>query len=651
MRLPPTAEAAVLNSVQCAKQAGYRHGNRNGCIRETRTAILDEIELWIRDFDKPPVYWLNGLAGTGKSTIAQTIAERTFADGRLGASFFCSRDFEDRRSLQSIFPTLAVQLARRYTEFRSTFIQLVQSDPEIVHESLYNQMKNLIVQPLAESSISTVIVIDALDECKDEEPASAILSVLGHFVVEVPNIKFFITGRPESRIREGFRLPLMAKVTDVFVLHEIEQGQVDNDIRLFFRHSFLELKTRRHGLDGWPSEEQLDVLCRRAGGLFVHATATVRFIGERNNGPREQLDRLLRSQGSHVLEGRTKFNANATLDSLYISILQEAFGDDHPENDPRIRSVLGAVVLATNPLSPSAIAALLGFGSGEVFPILSSIHSLLVLQEDIDQPVRPFHKSFPDFIIDPTRCADPRFRVHPSDHHAELLLGCLETMNRELEQNMCKLPDGVLNSEVVDLRERTNKHIGQVLEYACRSWHKHLVRTIPARIAPVLHRFLKEKFLFWLEVMSVLGAAKEAVHALEATAKCELVEVCHIPPLVHFKNSLGLEPGAVNPQPCRRLLTFRNHILRGHQPVCTAHISFSAPPIPPNLDHTRAVQTIRPSHGKGRARATILVGLNCSHLVHRDYTVRVCLVTVQQGNRNRRLGIRCNPRCSNSHPT
>ena len=65
-------------------------------------------------------------------------------------------------------------------------------------------MKKLIVRPLAESAVSTVIVIDALDECKDEEPASAILSVLGQFVTEVRNVKFFITGRPESRIREGF---------------------------------------------------------------------------------------------------------------------------------------------------------------------------------------------------------------------------------------------------------------------------------------------------------------------------------------------------------------------------------------------------------------------------------------------------------------
>ena len=55
------------------------------------------------------IFWLNGLAGTGKSTIAQTFAETAFADGKLGASFFCSRDFEDRSNLQTIFPTIAFQ--------------------------------------------------------------------------------------------------------------------------------------------------------------------------------------------------------------------------------------------------------------------------------------------------------------------------------------------------------------------------------------------------------------------------------------------------------------------------------------------------------------------------------------------------------------
>ena len=207
-------------------------------MKGTRGAVLNGIELWARDFDRSPVYWLNGLAGTGKSTIAKTIAERLFADGRLGASFFCSRDFEDRRNLQVIFPTLATQLARKYIKFRSIFTPLIRSDPNIAYESLYDQMKNLIVQPLNESDISTVIVVDALDECEDEESASAVLFVLGRLVSEIPKVKFFLTGRPEPRISEGFRLPLLAEMTDVFVFHAVEPDQVDGDIRLLQKQFF-----------------------------------------------------------------------------------------------------------------------------------------------------------------------------------------------------------------------------------------------------------------------------------------------------------------------------------------------------------------------------------------------------------------------------
>ena len=443
-------------------------------------------------------------------------------DGRLGASFFCSRDFEDRRNLQLIFPTLATQLARKYTEFRSILVPLIQSDPEIAYESLYNQMEKLVAQPLNESGISTVIVIDALDECEDEESASAILSVLGRLVSEIPRVKFFLTGRPEPRISEGFRLPLLAEMTDVFVLHAVEQDQVDSDIRLFFKTSFLELTDRRRGLDHWPTEEQLDRLCERAAGLFVYAAATVKFVDNSKWGPRNQLNTLLQSQKIGDREGRT-------LDSLYTSILQGAFGDDGPECDAKIRSVLGAVVLAMNPLSPSTIAVLLGFNVEDVPPLLSSVNSLLILPEDANQPVRPFHKSFPDFITNPTRCTNKRFYIFPPDHHPQLLIGCLDLMNKALEKNMCKLPDGVANSDISDLKERTERYIDPALQYACVSWHTHLndadtIRAQALMITHTLHQFLETKFLFWLEVLSVLGTARNAVEALEVTT--DWLEVC-----------------------------------------------------------------------------------------------------------------------------
>ena len=511
----------VLNNFPSAQGAEYRHGGRKGCLKGTRGTVLDGIELWTMDFDKLPIYWLNGLAGTGKSTIAQTIAERMFADGRLGASFFCSRDFEDRSNLQLIFPTLAVQLARKYPAFRSAFIQLVQSDPGIAHESLYSQMDKLIMQPLRNSAISTVIVIDALDECKDEEPASAILSVLGRFVSELPQVKFFLTGRPEPRIRNGFRLPLLVEVTDILVLHEVESEQVERDVLRFFENSFSELAHRQLVLDNWPTKPQLDTLCKRAAGFFVYAVATVKFVNRQNSDPMTQLDRLLQYHESTVLEGRTKFKTNATLDSLYMTILQEAFDDDDPEIDPKIHAVLGAIVLATNPLSPSSIATIIGLDTRDITPLLSSVHSLLILPEDINHPVRPFHKSFPDFLTNPTRCTNQRFHIPPC-HNLELLVSLLKLMNQTLEKNMCHLPEAVKNSEVDNLKERTEECINHALQYACKSWHKHLVNEPTNNrheITSALRYFLEKKFLCWLEVLSVLGAMRNAIDALQVAIK------------------------------------------------------------------------------------------------------------------------------------
>ena len=404
------------------------------------------------------------------------------------------------------------------------------------------------------------------------------------------------------------------EAADVFVLHEVEPGQVTNDIRLFFRHSFSELKRCRRELGDWPSEEQVNLLCERARDCSSMRSPLSGSLTRRTTVPRSSSIASYGRRRVAYLRGRpsSKLAQYSTRSTRQLSRRRIAVTMQKTIPESGLFWVLLSLLQT---LSPSTIAALLGFELEEVLPLLSSLSSLLILQDDIDHPVRPFHKSFPDFIVDPTRCTDPRFRVYPPDQHAELLFGCLQTMNRELKRNICKLPDGVINSEVIDLRERTNENIGQALEYACRSWYKHLVGTIPAHIMPILRRFLEEKFLFWLEALSVLGAAKEAVLALEATAKCELVEVCRIPLLVHSKNSLGLEPGTIDPRPCQRLLTFHNHILRGHQPVRTAYISFSAPPILPNLDHMQAIQTIHPSPGKGRTRATVLVGPNCSHLV------------------------------------
>ena len=420
------------------------------------------------------------------------------------------------------------------------------------------QMAKSIVLPLQESGISTVIVIDALDECETEECNSTILSAIGEFVSEIPKVKFFVTGRPERHILSGFRLPPVAQVTEVFALHEVEASRIDSDIGLFLRHKLLGPTDGEGKPDGWPTEACLDLLCERAAGLFAFAVATVEFINCWYGTPRGQLERILMSPEKSVYEGGARFRPGTTLDSLYMSILQGAFspkvdpevcsilGVEISEIDPKVRSVLGAVILAATPLSPSTIATLLGFDTKEVFPLLLSTHSLLILQ-DVDDPVEPFHKSFPDFLVDPTRCIDERFHVSPPDHHSELSVGCLMLMMRTLEKDMCELPGAVPNSEVADLHERIERCLDPALRYACKSWQKHLVdvhTTDTDNITAILHLFLAKKFLFWLEVLSVIGAAREAVDALEAVAKW--LEVCRISALDVLPKSAFAETG------CRR---------------------------------------------------------------------------------------------------
>jgi len=149
------ADLALLDRMCHVADAGYLCGERQGCMKGTRRDVLVQLERWSRDGEDKHVFWLNGLAGTGKSTIAQTFAEMCFTDGKLGASFFCSRDFEERSNLRSIFPTLAFQLAHRFPQFRRELLPVLMKNPDVGRETLCSQMEKLIVGPFQAAETHT----------------------------------------------------------------------------------------------------------------------------------------------------------------------------------------------------------------------------------------------------------------------------------------------------------------------------------------------------------------------------------------------------------------------------------------------------------------------------------------------------------------
>jgi len=277
---------------------------------------------------------------------------------------------------------------------------------------------NLLVDPLFATEISCVVVIDALDECVDDQPASAILSVLGRLVSKLPLVKFFITGRPEPRIRSGFHLPLLEPFTQVFYLHEVDPTSVGDDIRLYLTEELTGMMKTRSDLElseVWPSDEDISILVKKSSGWFAFASTLVRFVGSEHNDPREQLRSIVSKVDDTSHEGASG------IDFIYSQVLRDAFfGIEEESLLVNVKRILSAVVLAVDPLSRDGLAKLLNIDSTVISTTLRGLHSVISVPTDGTEEIHIFHQSFSDFLQDPDRCRDSRFHVDCSTRYGDM---------------------------------------------------------------------------------------------------------------------------------------------------------------------------------------------------------------------------------------
>ena len=461
------------------------------------------------------MFWLNGLAGTGKSTIAQSFSEMVANEGFLGASFFCSRDYLGRRELKNIFPTLAYQLACCYPHFRSHIVTVIKEDPTLAYTSLISQLENLLISPLSQEGVSCVIVIDALDECIDDQPASAILSVLGQFAKQLPLVKFFITGRPEPWIRSGFRLPLLEPLTQIFLLHEVESTSVNNDIQLYLTQRLTMITKQRSDLElpnPWPHDGEIKALTKKSSGLFIFASTLARFIESGHHEPNKCLQLVLSEESGTTHEG------HAGIDSLYSQVLLHAFSDVHePEVFTNVKNVLGAIVLAFNPLSWRELSKILGVSTTLISTTLRHLYSIILVPADEHKEIHIFHKSFPDFLQDKKRCVDRRFYINAMTYHGKMVLGCLDLV-RELKRNPCSLPPFTTNQDIPDLPQLLKDRLGGAVRYACHYWAKHL--ELSPKSDNYVHQIIVSMVEMlrsappWIEVLSLENHLGEVIHSM-----------------------------------------------------------------------------------------------------------------------------------------
>ena len=294
---PGYAVPYAVPSYVAVRAAYDAHPDRTPCLEGTRTEVLETILAWA-SYQAPPgdmagpaaesarerphVFWLNGLAGTGKTTVAYTVAQQCYAKGILGASFFCSRSVADCNDPLKIFPTIAYQLASFHPPYRDRLTEVLQKDPSLLYSSITRQFEELILKPLAslrDNFPLCIVVIDALDECSGQQVTSAALSTLLKYAKDLSPLLLFVTSRAESHmIVATFGAPGYRSASGQLLLHEVALELVTADIRHFLDTSLLEI-WRRYGLPGSrPAEADIDTLSRLAGGLFFFSSDRTREL-------------------------------------------------------------------------------------------------------------------------------------------------------------------------------------------------------------------------------------------------------------------------------------------------------------------------------------------------------------------------------------
>ena len=353
------------------------------------------------------------MAGTGKSTIARTVAHEYSERKRLGASFFFSRGGGDVSHAGKFFTSIAVQLANNAPPLQRYICEAIRERSDIASKPLRDQWCQLILGPLSKLNgnyyrSSYVLVVDALDECDDENNIRTVLDILAEVrSLETVQLRILITSRPEVPIRHGFCDIPEAEHED-FVLHNISPAIVDNDISIFLEYNLKVIRQERALDAGWPGEEVIKRLVQSASGLFIWAATACRFICEGKRFATKRLAVILEGSGTSVIAPEKH------LDEIYITVLSHSMSTDYTDEEREelysmLRRILGCIIILFSPLSADSLSMLLHATKEDVDQTLEDLYTILNIPEDRTRPIRLHHPSFRDFLLDKTRCSDPKF--------------------------------------------------------------------------------------------------------------------------------------------------------------------------------------------------------------------------------------------------
>lgn len=523
----------LLYSPDVEYKKGQTTGKRTGCIPGTRTGVRDVAGTWYVDADGSPIFWLNGMAGTGKSTVADSFTTDLANAGFTVVSCFCSRDYPSARDVLRIFPSLAFQLAYKVEAYASALADALKKIPHPGNLDLEEQLTQLIIEPLKMIAHhlpgSQPFVCDAIDECDDRDLVRTFVSTLlahGDDLRQV-RVKFFIASRPAHEIYDEFATDASFIHHGHLILHDVRWQDAYDDIHTFIELKLQEIKRRYPHFDFQRSD--VDLIAKAASlpsPLFIFASTVCAFIASKGSKARRDPQSQLESIRSALMAGDgSGHQATKALDLLYQFIFVSAFmADDEEKYDDEERAqqaltVVASIVLLSRPLGILDLSILLGdpYTPQKTRHLLVDLFSVITNPPDDIEPLRILHASLQDHMTSESR-AHRLFCINPGSHHELLAIRCLDLMSKQLvNDNLFDLRPGK-EYTAAEIQARRMACISDALEYACQFWSYHLVRTSPVSQESFLSRlqiFSSRHLLRWIEVLVTIESLYTAVPSIQ----------------------------------------------------------------------------------------------------------------------------------------
>ena len=342
-----------------------------------------------------------------------------------------------------IVATLAVQLIQALPSTAKYIDKALRDDPHLLSKGREVQMNALIVEPIKQvawktrflaaitfglTAYPTLIVIDGLDEVSGRDIQTDIIKIIGNTMrdVRLP-LRFLVASRPEPDIVDAInKLQSQFPEDRVSTMDLREDILVHRDIRRYFQVKFEEVRAKDKLIpQDWPGEDVVDQLVDKASGQFIHATTIMLYIMFKYRLPKDRLE-IIRG----LLDKEPGDEPYQNLDELYSLIVRNA------NRQADILRIM-ALVLVINRLISTANAPAGAFarlcspqklgdilGQGDVRRCLTDMHSVVKVGDN-DYDIEIYHKSFPDFLLDPSRSNE--FAVNVEDAYDTLFSHLINT--------------------------------------------------------------------------------------------------------------------------------------------------------------------------------------------------------------------------------